>query len=244
MEHEFFLTAILNDTLGKPVSALLGMFGFSPETPGRPIANYFTMELLVAVFIVVLLAWLRSGLSADRPGRIQQVVEMIVGGLEKQGEEVIGHGAARFVPLLFTLALFIFPSNVLGEIPHLETPTSVIQVTLGCALVAFTYYNFWGLRHHGFVGYLKHFLGPVWPLAPLMLIIELISHLARAMSLSVRLYANMLAGENITLVFFSLLPVAVPSVFMAMHVAVGALQTFIFILLTMVYLSGAVSEEH
>ena len=91
---------------------------------------------------------------------------------------------------------------------------------------------------------MKHFLGPVWPLAPLMLVIELISHLARAMSLSVRLYANMLAGENITLVFFSLLPVAVPSVFMAMHVAVGALQTFIFILLTTVYLAGAVSEGH
>ena len=193
---------------------------------------------------MALLAWLRTRLSADRPGRIQQLLEVIIDGIGTQCEEIIGHGSTQFVPLLFTLALFIFPSNVLGEIPHLETPTSVIEVTLGCALVAFVYYNFWGLRHHGPGGYIKTFLGPVWWLAPLMFLIELISHMARALSLSVRLYANMLAGENITDVFRSLLPVGLPSVFMAMHVAVGALQTFIFILLTTVYLAGAMSHEH
>jgi F-type H+-transporting ATPase subunit a len=244
MEHELWLTAFLNQLLGKPLGALLRTLGISLESPDHPITNYFAMELLVVIFIMALLAWQRSRLSADRPGRIQQVMELIAGGLHQQGEEVIGHGSGQFVPLLFTLALFIFPSNVLGEIPHLETPTSVIQVTLGCALVAFTYYNFWGLRHHGFFGYMKHFLGPVWWLAWLMVPIELISHLARAMSLSVRLYANMLAGESITQVFFSLVPIGLPSLFMGLHVAVGALQTFIFILLTMVYLSGAVAEEH
>ena len=244
MEHELWLTSFLNNILGKPVAGFLLAIGITPESPDRPITNYFAMEILVMIFIMALLAWLRTRLSADRPGRIQQLLEVIIDGIGTQCEEIIGHGSQQFVPLLFALALFIFPSNVMGEFPHLETPTSVIQVTLGCALVAFVYYNMWGLRHHGPGGYIKTFLGPVWWLAPLMLLIELISHMARALSLSVRLYANMLAGENITDVFRSLLPVGLPAVFMAMHVAVGALQTFIFILLTTVYLAGAMSHEH
>lgn len=244
MEHELWLTALLNQILGKPVTGFLLALGITPESPDHPITNYFAMELLVAVFVMVLLAWLRTQLSSDRPGRIQQLLEVIIEGIETQGEEIVGHGSKPFVPLLFTLALFIFPSNVMGEIPHLATPTSAIQVTLGCALVAFTYYNLWGFRHHGPGGYLKTFLGPVWWLAPLMFLIELISHMVRALSLSVRLYANMLAGENITEVFRSLVPIGLPAVFMALHVAVGGLQTFIFILLTTVYLAGAVAHEH
>jgi F-type H+-transporting ATPase subunit a len=244
MEHELWLTAFLNNILGRPVGGLLGMLGITVDFPGHPFTNYFSMELLVVLLLMALVTWLASRLSADRPGKMQQVLEVIVDGLESQCEEIIGHGGKQFVPLLFTLALFIFLSNIIGEIPHLETPTSFIEVTLGCALVVFTYYNFWGFRHHGPVNYLKTFLGPVWWLAPLMFLIELISHLARLLSLSVRLYANMLAGENITQVFVSLVPVGLPAIFMAMHVAVGALQAFIFILLTMVYLSGAVSEGH
>lgn len=244
MEHELWLTAFLNRIFGPAVTRVLEAIGFTPKSPEHPITNYFAMELLVAVFLIVLLGWLRTRLSSDRPGYAQQLLELIVDGLHTQSEEIIGHGGRQFVPLLFTLALFIFPSNVLGEIPNLETPTAVIEVTLGCALVAFVYYNAWGFRHHGPAGYVKTFLGPVWWLAPLMFIIELISHMARALSLSVRLYANMLAGENITAVFFSLIPIGVPAVFMGMHIAVGALQTFIFLLLTMVYLSGAVSEGH
>ncbi len=244
MEHELWLTAFLNHILGKPVAGFLRALGIPPQSPDHPITNYFAMELLVVVFIMALLAWLRTRLSSDRPGRIQQFLEVIIEAIGTQCDEIIGHGSSQFVPLLFTLALFIFPSNVMGEIPHLETPTSMIPVTLGCALVTFTYYNLWGFRHHGPGGYLKTFLGPVWWLAPLMFLIELISHMARALSLSVRLYANMLAGENITDVFRSLLPLVLPAVFMALHVAVGALQTFIFLLLTTVYLAGAVSHEH
>jgi F-type H+-transporting ATPase subunit a len=189
-------------------------------------------------------------LSVERPGRIQQLMELLFEGIESQSQEIIGHGdhgapdGKQFAPLLFTLGLYIFLCNALGTIPIFETPTDQIMVTAGCALVAFMYYNFWGIRHHGILGYAKSFLGPVWWLAPLMLIIELISHLARALSLSVRLYANMLAGHRITLVFFSLIPVVLPSFFGALHIAVGALQAFIFVLLTTIYLSGAVSEAH
>ena len=244
MEHEFWVTAVLNQILGGPVNSLLGALGFHPENPAQPIPNYFAMELVVALFLVVVLGWLRASLSVERPGRIQQLMEMLYDGIEEQSEEIIGHGGKQFAPLLFTLGIFIFICNALGTVPIFETPTDQIMATAGCALVAFTYYNFWGLRHHGILGYGKTFLGPVWWLAPLMLIIELISHLARALSLSVRLYANMLAGHRITLVFFSLIPVGVPAFFGMLHIAVGALQAYIFVLLTTIYLSGAVAEGH
>jgi F-type H+-transporting ATPase subunit a len=244
MEHEFWVTALLNQLFGGPVTSLLQAIGIHPESPSQPIPNSLAMEIVVALFIVVLLGWLRAGLSVERPGRIQHLMELLFEGIETQSEEIIGHGGKQFVPILFTLGLFIFLCNALGTIPIFETPTDQITVTVGCALVAFTYYNFWGIRHHGIVGYGKTFLGPVWWLAPLMLIIELISHLARALSLSVRLYANMLAGHRITLVFFSLIPVVVPALFGVLHIAVGALQAYIFVLLTTIYLSGAVSEGH
>ena len=260
MEHEFWVTAVLNQILGGPVNALLGALGFHPENPSQPIPNYFAMELVVALFIVVLLGWLRANLSVERPGRIQHLMELLYEFIAGQSEGIIGHGGRQFVPLLFTLGLFILLCNILGTFPVFETPTDQIVVTAGCALVAFTYYNFWGLRHHGIVGYGKTFLGPVWPLAPLMLVIELISHMARALSLSVRLYANMLAGHRVTLVFFNLvigpifiahhlvLPQIRPwfsaSLFGAFHIAVGALQAFVFVLLTTIYLSGAVAEGH
>jgi len=244
MEHELWLTALLNRLLAGPVVGLLEMLGIHPESPAHPISNQLAMEILVAVLLMALLAWLRSGLSPDRPGKVQQLLELVVEGLGAQSEEIIGHDGRHFLPLLFTLAIFIFLCNVLGIIPTLETPTDQISVTVGCALVAFAYYNFWGLRHHGVFGYARTFMGPVLPLAPLMFVIELISHLARLLSLSVRLYANMLAGHQITLVFFGLVPLAIPSVFMGLHIFVGALQAYIFVLLSMVYLAGAVAEEH
>ena len=244
MEHELWLTALLNRLFAGPVVSLLGLFGIHPESPSHPISNQLAMELLVVLILMALMAWLRANLSHDRPGKAQQLFELLVEGLGTQGEEIIGHEARHFLPLLFTLAIFIFFCNVLGIIPTLETPTDQISVTLGCALVAFTYYNYWGVRHHGLLSYLKTFLGPVLYLAPLMTVIELISHFARLLSLSVRLYANMLAGHQITLVFFALIPLVIPAIFTGLHVFVGALQAYIFVLLTMVYLAGAVAEEH
>ena len=116
-------------------------------------------------------------------------------------------------------------------------------VPLGCAICAFVYYQGQGFKHHG-IAYLKHFMGPMWWLAIIMVPIEIISHLARMLSLTVRLYANMFAGDMVTLVFFSLVPIGVPIIFLGLHMGVSLLQTYIFVLLTMVYLSGAVAEEH
>ena len=122
-------------------------------------------------------------------------------------------------------------------------PTALAVVPLGCAICAFVYYNIQGLKHSGLV-YLKHFLGPVWWLAPLMVLIEIVSHLARMLSLTLRLYANMYAGDMVTLVFFSLIPIGVPIIFLGLHIFVSLLQAYIFVLLTTVYLSGAVAEAH
>src|SRR5262249_29599028 len=117
------------------------------------------------------------------------------------------------------------------------------EVPLGCAVTTFIYYHFYGVRHHGF-HYVKQFVGPVWALAPLMFIIEVISHLARILSLTVRLYANMFAGDMVTLAFFSLVPILVPVAFLGLHLFVSLVQAFIFVILTTVYIGMAVSEEH
>jgi F-type H+-transporting ATPase subunit a len=141
------------------------------------------------------------------------------------------------------LGFFILICNLIGVIPGFESPTAVPVVPLGCAICAFVYYQAQGFKHAG-ISYLKHFAGPMPALAPLMVPIELISHLARVLSLTIRLYANMFAGDMVTLVFFSLVPIGVPIVFLGLHIGVSLLQTYIFVLLTTVYLAGAVAEEH
>jgi F-type H+-transporting ATPase subunit a len=149
----------------------------------------------------------------------------------------------RFTSYLTALALFILLGNLIGLIPGLESPTADVVVPLGLALVTFLYYHFHGIRANGF-GYVKQFLGPVWWLYPLMLPIEIISHLARVLSLTVRLYANMFAGDLLTLAFFSLVPVGLPLVFLALHFGVSFIQAYIFFLLAAIYLSMAVAHEH
>jgi len=239
-----WFTALLNTLFAGPVVALEGAMGIHPENPSHPIPEYVAMQIIVVAIIMVLLWVVRRRLSMDKPGKLQQVMELVVDGLGSQAEEIIGHGSKKFLPLLLTLGLFIFLSNILGMIPSLSTPTAEISVTLGCAVAAFAYYNYWGLHHHGLFGYLRTFMGPVLAIGPLMFLIEIVSHLARVLSLSVRLMANMLAGQNISLIFMGLVPLAVPVVFEGLHMFVALLQAYIFVLLTMVYLAGAVSEEH
>jgi len=244
-EQQLWFTALLNHLFGKPVTGLLEAIGIYPEFPTHPIPDYLAMEILVVAIIMALLGWVRGHLSVDRPGKMQQVLELASDGLASQVDEIIGHGGRQFLPLLFTLGFFILLSNVFGEIPHMGTPTQAIYVTVGCALVTLVYYHFHGIRHHGVLGYLRTFMGPVLVIGPLMFVIEIVSHLARGLSLSVRLFANMLAGEKITeIIFERILGLGAPVIFMALHLFVGALQAYIFVLLTMIYLSGAVSEEH
>ena len=155
-----------------------------------------------------------------------------------------GRDFARFTPLIGALAIYILVSNYLGLIPGFMSPTSNLNVTASCAVCVFIYYNFHGFRKHGFFGYLKHFAGPVWWLAPLLFAVELVSHLARPFSLSVRLFGNIFAEELIIgSINAYIFPFLASIIVMFLALFAGAIQAFIFILLTMVYLSEAV-EGH
>jgi F-type H+-transporting ATPase subunit a len=225
MPHQLWITAFLNKYFAGVANAILGVFHLHSPYPQAPIPNYVAMQLVVFVFLVLVFVLVRSQLSVENPGHLQQVFESLNGMISQQGQEVIGHGYERFTNYLVTLGLFILTCNLIGLIPGFEAPTATPSVPLGCAVVTWIYYHMNGIRVNG-PGYIKHFLGPVWWLAPLMLVIEIASHLARILSLTVRLYANMFAGDMVTLVFFSLI------------------QTYIFVLLATVYIGEAVAHEH
>jgi len=244
MEHEIWFTAILNKLLGGTVASLLVKLGFPPANPAHPIPDYVAMEVLVILVMLIALAVLRRQLSMENPGKFQQIMEEVLQFIQNTAEEIIGHGAKRYVPMLGTLFMFVLLCNLLGLLPTLKTPTGNIYSTLGCALAVFVYYNFHGVREHGVVGYLKHLCGPMMWLAILMFPIEVLSNVFRMLSLSVRLYANMFAGDILEQVFTSLVPVVVPAVFGALHIFVSVLQAYIFMLLPAIYISLAVSEEH
>ena len=243
MPEQLWFTEILNHLLAGPVTSLLRQIGIEPKYPTAPISNSFAMEILVFSFLLILFLMVRSRLSVDNPRGLQHFFESVEGFVQGQSNEIIGHHSEGYTPFLVTLGLFILFSNLIGLVPSLESPTAVPIVPLGCALCAFAYYQFQGFRHAG-IGYLKHFAGPMPALSPLMILIELISHLARVLSLTIRLYANMFAGDMVTLVVFSLLPLIFPVAFLGLHIFVSLLQTYIFVLLTTVYLQGAVADEH
>ncbi|MGH9587502.1 MAG: F0F1 ATP synthase subunit A, partial [Acidobacteriaceae bacterium] len=184
-------------------------------------------------------------LSIEKPGSVQHTAEWIHEFVSNQAQQVIGHGYERYMPFVTVVLMFILICNCFGLLPGFETPTSDPVVPLGIALLTFVYYHYHGLRENGLIKYVKHFMGPMWWLAPLMFPIEIISHFARIMSLTIRLYANMLASDLLTLAFFSLIPPLVPVIFLALHFGVSLIQAYIFMLLTMIYLSIAVThEEH
>jgi F-type H+-transporting ATPase subunit a len=243
MHEQLWFTAFLNHYLAGPVTGLLRALHIEPKFPDAPIPNSVAMEILIFAFLIILFFMVRSRLSVDKPGALQHMFEGAHGFVEGQSQEIIGHHSEGFTPFLVALGFFILLCNLLGVIPGFESPTATPAVPLGLAICAFVYYQAQGFKHSG-VAYLKHFLGPVWWLSWLMLPIEIISHLARMLSLTIRLYANMFAGDMVTLVFFSLVPIGVPIIFLGLHIGVSLLQTYIFVLLTTVYLAGAVAEEH
>lgn len=236
-------TALLNKYFGGIALALLHALHIQPTYPKAPITNFVAMEILVAVLLLVFFVLVRTRLSVESPGGLQHIVEGLHGFIQNQSEEIIGHHSERFTPFLMTLFIFILLCNLLGVIPGFESPTATPAVPLGCAIMAFLYYNLQGFKAKG-IHYAADFLGPVWWLAWLMLPIELISHFARMLSLTIRLFANMFAGDMVTLVFFSLVPLGVPVAFLGLHIGVSLLQAYIFVLLTTVYLSGAVAAAH
>jgi F-type H+-transporting ATPase subunit a len=219
------------------------LIGVHSKHPATPISNSFAMEIMVALMLISFFLAVRLRLSVDNPNGLQHTMEWIEGFFGNMGEEIIGHHYHKYHAYIITLGLFILSCNLIGLIPSFESPTAVAIVPLGCALLTWFYYHYQGLRANG-LGYFKHFMGPVWWLAILMVPIEIFSHLARVLSLTVRLYANMFAGEMVTLVFFSLVPIGVPIIFQGLHIGVALIQTYIFTILACVYLGEATAHEH
>jgi F-type H+-transporting ATPase subunit a len=224
--------------------ALIGIVGTDASHRAYKVNAAFALELIVAAGLLAFFLIVRMSLSVEKPGSAQQVAEMLHEGVGGLGDQIIGHDYARFQAFVTCIVLFVLLNNCLGLIPGVITPTSRPEVPLGIAVLTFLYYNFHGVRVQGPVGYLKHFAGPLWWLAPLMFPIEIVSHLARMMSLTIRLYANMFASDLLTLVWFSIIPLAVPSIFLGLHFAVSVIQAFVFMLLTMIYLSMATAHDH
>jgi F-type H+-transporting ATPase subunit a len=247
MPQSFVLTHLLNQLFGGLLAAgfhAVGLPADKASAQAASVVSAFTIEVLVAAALIAFFLAVRGTLSVEKPGPVQHIAELIHEAIGDQAEQVIGHGYQRFQAYVTCIFLFVLCNNLVGLIPGIEAPTTSIMVTLGLAVPTFLYYNYYGVKEQGVVGYIKHFAGPVWWMAWLIFPIEVVSHLARVMSLSVRLYANMFAGDLVTLVFFSLVPVGIPVIFLGLHLFVSLIQAFVFTLLTMIYLSLAVAHEH
>ena len=268
-EQILWVTHLVNRLLGAPALALLDALHIQPENRANPIPNHIVMELVVLLLSAIFFLWFRRRISVESPGPTQQCMESLltnpmgVGALDLL-KGIVGPHSERYLPMIGSVGMFILISNLISLVPGFMSPTAQVSVPLGCALAVFLYYNFSGLRVHGPLGYAKHFMGPVWWLAFIMVPIEILSHLARLLSLTVRLWVNMFVSELLYTIFLGLtvalyafsrdvnpvlqitgaFPLLVPIIFMALHVFVAVLQAFVFTILPVVYLSGAVGEEH
>ncbi|MDD3249911.1 MAG: F0F1 ATP synthase subunit A [Smithella sp.] len=208
--------------------------------------SYFPPQVTYGWFIVVLLtvlSFLATRNLQVYPGRLQNVMEVIIDGLQSLLMETMGENGKKFFPLIATLGLFILIGNLIGIIPGFESPTANINTNAAMALVVFFMTHIVGVSTHG-IKYLKQFLGPVWWLIPLMMPIEIISHLSRPLSLTFRLFGN-IAGEDIVLlVVLLLVPLLVPLPIMFLMIFTAVVQTLVFMLLAMMYIGGAMEEGH
>ena len=199
------------------------------------------------VFFVALLLILLFGLASRKiksvPSKRQSMLEIIIQAFESQLVDIIGEQGKKFLPLVATIGLFIFFCNLIGLVPGFMSPTSKLNVTAACALVVFLYYHWQGIKSQGVLKYFKHFLGPIPAIAPLLLPIEIISHFSRVVSLSIRLFGNIFAEELLIVVIASIIPFLLPLPFMAVAIFTSFIQAFVFVLLTCVYLAGAVAHE-
>jgi F-type H+-transporting ATPase subunit a len=268
-QHVSIFTIWLNQLLGKPVAALLAALHITSTDPNYPIPNHVVMELLLFVLAAIFFLWLRSRLSVENPGGTQQCMEGLITnsmgvGVRDLLEDIGGHGAERYLPVLGTVGMFVLLSNLISVIPNLDSPTASPSVPLACAAIIFIYYNYAGIAKLGALGHVKHFAGPVPALAWLIFPVEVISHSARLLSLTVRLWANMLVSEALYSIFLGLsvslfifvtklssagyitavVPLLVPPAFILLHVFVAIVQAFIFTILPVVYVSQVTLVEH
>jgi F-type H+-transporting ATPase subunit a len=249
VHHEFSIlfhpvNALLVALFGQPGSAWQHAMGLD-ELPGVWLPDHVINAVLVVILVAVLLLLARRKYSVDRPSGLQQVLELLLSSLRTMGDDVIGHGRGReFVPIIAGLAFFIFLSNIFGLLFFLQPPTANTSTTFALSITAFLFYNVVGVFKLGPIKYARNFIGPVWWLFPLMIPLEIISHLARVLSLALRLFGNIFGEHTATGIFMGLVPFVVPWPMFGLGMLGAVIQTFIFIILTAVYISGAVAEEH
>ncbi len=201
------------------------------------------MYALVVVILLSVLSLLASRRLAVFPGKVQNVMEVIIGGFDSLLNETMGHEGRKFFPLIATLGLFILTSNLLGLIPGFESPTANINTNAAMAIIVFLTTHVVGVMNHGFK-YFKQFMGPVGWLTPLMLPIEVISHISRPLSLTFRLFGNIKGEDIVLLVVLFLVPYLVPIPVFILMIFTSLVQTLVFMLLAMMYIAGAMQEGH
>jgi F-type H+-transporting ATPase subunit a len=265
-----WFTALLDKWFGSAVLSLLSLLHITPNDPAHPIPNHVAMGILVVLIGMVFFSWLRPRLSVDRPGATQQAMEALITNSTRIGirdilEDSVEHEPHQYINVVGSISIFILMSNLISVVPVLNSPTGNPTVPLACAILTFFSYNWWGLRHHGPIGYAKTFAGPVLWLSWLLFPVEIISSLARLLSLTVRLWANIFASELIYVVFLGLLmapsahfsvtypalswvlavfPAIFPAAFILLHIFVAVVQAFVFTILPAVYIGLATSHEH
>ncbi len=249
--------SILYEPVNRLLLALLGPPPVTRLSPGTArflfpdgasawIPDPAIMALLLTAILAVTLPLAKRRYDPDRPGAVQNFLEMVVAAIRDLLDDVIGHGASkRYLPMIGAFAIFIFAANLFGMVFFLQPPTGSLSTTVALAVVSFVYFNTQGIREHGALRYLGHFMGPVLWLAPLFFVIEMIGNFARILSLSLRLFMNIFGEHTATGIFASLAPIFVPWPLMALGLFTALLQAFIFVTLTAVYVSLATAhEEH
>jgi F-type H+-transporting ATPase subunit a len=275
VEHVSGLTRLVNHYLGPYALALLSFLHIQPHHPNRPIPEHVVMCVVVLLAGTVLALFLRSRLSVEKPGASQQVAELLLTnplgfGIKDLLEENVHHGAAKMIPFVGSISVFVLLSNLLSAIPFFAAPTAEKTVPLACALLTFLYFNWQGIKHHGVGHYLLTFAGSPkklgdWFLAILLFPVEIVSTSARMLSLTVRLWANIVASDLLYTIFLylfttatiavwsksvalgllvAILPATIPLAFIGLHIFVAIIQAYIFTVLPSVYLGMATSDEH
>jgi F-type H+-transporting ATPase subunit a len=215
---------------------------------GEWMPAHVTFTWLIMGFLVVV-AVLGTRALRPVPGPLQNLVEVVIEAFHGLLDQMIGRQGRQFLPLIGTAGLFILASNLLGNIPGFQPPTANWNTTVALAVTVFLSYNYFGIRKHGLLNYLKHFCGPIWWLAPIMFAIEFIGHLARPVSLSIRLFGNIFGEESVIVILLSLAWLVMPyliwlGIMLPLSLFTAVVQTFVFIMLSMVYIAGAVEEGH
>jgi F-type H+-transporting ATPase subunit a len=206
--------------------------------------HVFVAYAAVTVLLLIIMAKIATAKVALIPGGVQNFFEAILEGILNFMSEVMGEkNARRFFPMIATFSLFIFSANAMGVIPGMVSPTANLNITVACALIVFFTVHIYGVKEHG-IKYIKHFMGPVIWLAPLMFPIELIGHLARPLSHSLRLFGNIMGEDTLLIILFGMVPFLVPLPIMAFMIFTSFVQTFVFVLLAILYVQGAVEHAH